>query len=196
MSDVCKWDEGVRWFSRRTVAPTTTPVTVAHVSDQVLRVANGGVEDRFVEGALIAAVDACEKDTGRALMPQTWELVLSRFPYGDRPIVLPRLPLISVDSISYVDSDGVTMQLAGSPAEYITVPSGEFVRARLTPNYGESWPTTRTQENAVTITYTAGYEDEAIPEILMSGIYLFVQSLYLREPPPASLSRFWRKVEG
>lgn len=178
-------------------------MTVQHVTSQVLRVANGAVEDPFVSGAIAAATDACEKDTGRALKTQTWELVLSRFPYGSTYIVIPRLPLISIDSIEYVDPDGTTQTLAGSPAEYITVPSGEFRRARLTPLYGETWPPTRYQENAVTITFTCGYEDE-IPEPLLSGIGLMVGELYTRRSLSADgetasqlgLSRFWRKVEG
>lgn len=191
------WDEGVRWFSRRTVAPTALPVSVAHVRDQVLRVANGTVEDAYIEGAVWAAVAACERDTGRALVPQTWELILSRFPIGTRPIILPRVPLIGVDSVSYVDEDGVTQTLAvGSPADFETIPSGEFVRGRIVPLYSEVWPTTRLQEQAVTVTFQCGYEHQAYPEELLSGIYLFVQSLYQRQAPDRMLSRFWRKVEG
>jgi uncharacterized phiE125 gp8 family phage protein len=199
----CRWDEGVRWFSRRAVAPTELPMTVSHVTTQVLRVANGSVEDPFIYGAIAAVSEKCERDTGRALKPQTWELILSRFPYGSRPIVIPRLPLISIDEVAYVDEAGVDQTLAGSPAEYVVIPSGEFRRARITPLYDQTWPTTRLQEQAVTITFTCGYEQD-IPEPLLTGIGLAVGELYKMRTlsvdgltaSPLRLSDFWRKVDG
>jgi uncharacterized phiE125 gp8 family phage protein len=204
MSADCLWDEGVTWFSRRTVAPTELPMTTGYVTSQVLRVANGTAEDGFVRACIGAATDACEKDTGRALAPQTWELILSRFPYGSRPIVIPRLPLITIDSVSYVDEDGVDQTLAGSPAEYVVIPSGEFQRAQITPLYDATWPATRYQPQAVTITFTCGYESNEYPETLLAGIGLLVGEMYKTRTLSADgqdrsqlqLSRFWRKVEG
>lgn len=198
------WDEGLTWFSRMTVAPVGLPMTTHHVSDQVLRVANDGADARFIDGAIAAATLCCERDTGRALVPQTWELVMSRFPLGANPIVIPRLPLISVESVSYLDEDGAEQSLAGSPAEYITIPSGEFRRARLMPLAGEVWPVTQYgREDAVTITFTCGYEDNEYPEVLLTGIGLMVGELYKRRSittdttgMPIPLSRFWRKVNG
>ena len=198
------WDDGVEWFSRRTVAPTELPMTVQHVTSQVLRVANGTVEDAYVSACIAAATDACEKDTGRALMPQTWELILSRFPYGSQGIVIPRLPLLSIDSITYIDEDGTEQTMASSPADYIVIPSGEFRRARVTPLYGATWPATRAQKNAVTVTFQCGCEDNTVPETLLVGIGLMVGEMYKTrtlsadEQSPAMLqvSRFWRKVEG
>jgi uncharacterized phiE125 gp8 family phage protein len=198
------WDEGIRWFSRRTVAPTELPMTVQFASAQVLRVANGSVEDPFIRGAIGAATLACEKRTGRALVPQTWELILNRFPLGSGPIVIPRVPLISIDTFTYVDADGATQTLLGSPADYQLSPSGEFKRAELTPNYGEVWPIARCQANAVTVTFTCGYESNEYPEDLITGIGLMVGELYKTRSLSVDgltashlqLSDYWRKVEG
>lgn len=208
----CPWDEGVRWFSRRTVEPSEPALDLDYVKNEVIRIANMGTEeDGFITACIAAAADACEKDTGRALMPQTWELVLDRFPYGNRPIVLPRLPLIMVESVTYIDSEGTEQSLATSPAEFVTVPSGEFVRGRITPLYGAVWPATRIQEGAVTVTFTCGYElagsplASTIPDTLKVGMGLMVAELYKQrslsseDEPQASmlnLKRFWRKVEG
>jgi uncharacterized phiE125 gp8 family phage protein len=205
---VSAWDTGVTWFSRRTVAPTELPMTVDYVTAQVLRVANGTADDVFVEACVTAAVDACEKDTGRALMPQTLELILSRFPYGSCPIVLPRLPLISVDSLYYTDENGDTIEMdVSSPASIEVIPSGEFRRARIAPIYDATWPDTRCQQQAVTVTFTCGYADaDSVPEILKTGIGVMVAELYKQRtlsvhavhntPSVLQLNRFWRKVEG
>jgi uncharacterized phiE125 gp8 family phage protein len=196
------WDEGVSWFTRRTVAPTDLPMTVEHVSDQVLNLADGGRSQRFIEGAILAATEKFERATNRALVPQTWQQVMSRFPLGANPIVLARHPLISVVSLEYVDEDGVTQSLAVSPATFITIPSGEFTPAKLTPLYGEVWPVSRIQGDAVTVTFTCGYEDNLYPEVVLTGIGLLAGELYKRRSltteaavMPMPLSAFWRKVE-
>ena len=44
------WDEGVTWFSRRTVEPTTLVLELDYLRDKVLRTANGSVEDDVLEG--------------------------------------------------------------------------------------------------------------------------------------------------
>lgn len=197
-----RWDEGLTWFSRRTVAPTDSPMTVQHVADQVLNTVDDGRSSQFLQGAITAAVEQFERDTNRALAPQTWQQVLSRFPIGDGPIVISRVPLISISSLEYVDEDGVTQSLAGSPAEYSLIPSGEFSPAKIAPLYGTTWPTTRLQADAVTVTFTCGYENGEYPESALTGIGLLVGELYKRRSltseltsMPLPLSRFWRKVE-
>jgi uncharacterized phiE125 gp8 family phage protein len=199
------WDEGVQWFSKRTVEPVTSPLTVGYVADQVLRVANGHAEDAYIQQLIDVAVDKFEKDTGKAACPQTWQMVLSRFPYGSRPIVIPRLPLIAIASIDYIDTDGITQTLTGSPAEFLTVASGEFVRGQAVPLYGTVWPTTRLQPNAVTVTFTCGYEED-LPPMPKAGMCLLIGELYKQRslsvqsistsPAFLALSHFWRRVEG
>lgn len=196
------WDWGVRWFTRRTVDPTTLPVTVEYIREHVLRTANEEHEDPHLERLIKAATDACEDATHEALMPQTWELTLSGFPCG--AIVLPRPPLVSVTTLAYVDDDGDDQVLAGSPAEYEVIPSGRFAKAKLTPLFDATWPDTRVQLDAVTVTYEAGYATaEDIPERYITGICLMVGELYKQRslsvqsviqnvPAVLQLERFWR----
>jgi uncharacterized phiE125 gp8 family phage protein len=198
------WDYGVTWFSRRIVDPTDLPVTVAYISRQVLRVANGNLEDESIEQFIYAATQAAEDDTHRALMPQTWELVLSGFP-SSGVIVLPRPPLIEVTSVSYYNGDD-TAELAGSPAEYSVVPSGRFTRGKVLPLDGASFPTISSRDDAVTITYRAGYTSTTDKEfsLIQTGIGVMVAELYkqrslsVQEPnntkAQLDLSRFWREV--
>lgn len=204
MTWVRAWDEGVRWFSRRTVEPTTLPFNLGFLRDRVLRTANGDVEDDVIEAYLRAAIQAAEQDTRRALELQTWELVLSGFPWG--AIELPRPPLLAVTSVAYYDDDEAEQTLTASPAQYLTVPSGRYTRAKLTPLVGETWPTTPARLDAVTITYEAGFADPRDGEyqLIKSGIGLMVDELYkqrslsVQEPNNTAarlqLDRFWRPV--
>lgn len=89
---------------------------------------------------------------------------------------LPYPPLISVDSIAYVDENGAAQTMALPDAIQIDDVS---IPARLAPAYGTTWPTTRRQQNAVSVTFTCGYADAAhVPETAKSWILLQLGALY------------------
>lgn len=148
------------------------------VRDQHLRSPNGTLEDTYIEGLIKTAYRMAERTTRRALAPQTWALVLDRFPCGE--IVLPRAPLLVVDSVAYVDLNGEAQELGGSPAAYqVVAPSGpQAGRGRIRPAYGTSWPSTRAIAEAVTATFQAGYEDGTVPEDITHGMLLVIGELY------------------
>lgn len=101
-------------------------------------------------------------------MTATYTLKLDRFPFDDY-IDLPKPPLVSVTSVSYVDLTGATQTFSASRYEVDT--DGEPGRIYL--KYGESWPSTRTQRNAVTIVFVAGYGDASdVPENIKHSIKL------------------------
>jgi uncharacterized phiE125 gp8 family phage protein len=197
------WDRGVSSRSRLVTAPVGLPLDVAYLRDKALRTAGETVEDELIEAYIGAATEAAEHDTGRSLMPQTWQLLLGRFPAG--PIVLPKLPVRAVTLFEYVDEDGVLQTLLGSPPEYVFRGSGEWSRAELSPLYGEVWPSTRGEDDAVRITYTTGYDATAeIPKAITAGIALLVGELYNHRtlsvhevhntPATVQLPRFWKQV--
>lgn len=192
----------MRAFSRRTVAPTDLPVSLDYIATQALRLSDSTEYD-WVERAIKAATDLCEEQTQEALMPQTWQLVLDRFPWGD--IVLPRPPLISVDAIAYFDGDNALQTLTGSPAQFEVVLAGQYEPARVRPSFGTCWPSTACRPDAVTITFVAGYADaDDIPESYITGIALCVGELYKQRslsvqmpnntPATLNLDRFWPKA--
>lgn len=198
------WDHGVTWFSRRSVLPVGLPLDVEYVAEKVLRVMNGTEEYTYIESLIRAFTHSAEEATQRALLPQTWELVLSGFPSD--AIVLPRPPFISMTSFAYTDASGDEQTLAGSPAEYRVIPSGERSKARVVPLSGASWPSTRTQGDAVTLTYRAGYADTNDPEYqrILMGICVAVGEAYKNRslsvqdiqnvPTVLALEHFWRRV--
>ena len=85
-------------------------------------------------------------------------------------IQIPRPPLISISSITYIDSDGVEQTLSSSLYRVGTKSSP----GRVTPAHGEVWPTTRNVTEAVTITFLAGFGTTAatVPGVAKRAIRL------------------------
>lgn len=164
----------------RTVDAATEPITVGEAKAH-LRVDDNGSDD-LITAYIKAARNLVEEKLHRALITQTWQLQLDRFPgpevdlatrvLVDGRIELPRPRLLAVSSITYVDGDGATQTMSSSL--YNDDDTNE--PARLVLAYGESWPTTRDQINAVTITYTAGYGSTAayVPDAIKHALKLLV----------------------
>jgi uncharacterized phiE125 gp8 family phage protein len=131
--------------------PAVEPVTLAEAKAH-LRV-DGTDEDALISALILAAREHCEAATGRVLVQQTWDLKLDRFPCL---IEVPLPPLRSVASISYLDDAGASQTLAG--AYYLVDAASE--PARITPSYGQSWPSTYPVTGAVTVRFVAGYPDD------------------------------------
>lgn len=153
-------------------APAAEPITLTEAKAH-LRV-TGTDEDTLIAALIAAArqnLDGRDGWLGRSLMPQTWELRLYAFPAS---ITIPLPPLQSVDSIKYIDLDGDEQTL--DPALYQVV-AGE--PARIVPAYGQTWPSTRCQPEAVRVRFTAGYADAAsVPAPIKAAILLNVGTLY------------------
>ncbi len=144
----------------RTSNPANEPLSTAEAKSH-LRVDTSD-EDTYIASLVAAAREEAERVSWRALITQTWRLTLDRFPTGDAAIVVPRPPLQSVTSIQYVDENGDTQTVVSSAYDVDT----NREPGRIVPAFGESWPSTRREAEAVTIVFVAGYGDDAtdIPE--------------------------------
>lgn len=132
-------------------------------------------EEALLSSLMAAAGEVVEHRTHRALLTQTWQLTLDWFPCPTSAIRIPKPPLQSITSITYVDAAGATQTLA-SPA-YVVDSTG--LTAKILPTYGTSWPPTRSQPSAVIITFVAGYDDPAkIPESLRAAMKLLLANWY------------------
>lgn len=179
------WDAGVRWSANVTDGPAMEPLTVPFVRDSHLRGVNGADEDEYIASLIAAARHDFEGFSQRLVGPQTVTLVMDRFPCA--VIELPYPPLRSVTSIRYVDEDGVTQTMSGSPEEFlVSAPRGPRARRGcISPLYDETWPTTRCQMDAVTVTYQAGYDVapgadviQLTPEPILHGMLLVIGELF------------------
>jgi uncharacterized phiE125 gp8 family phage protein len=126
-------------------------------------------EDTFLTGLIAAATAHVEKQTGRAILPQTWRLTLERF---EDEITLPQSPLRSVASVKYLDAAGAEQTLPSSfyVADTTSTP-GRIVLAA-----DKDWPVTADSPNAVVIEYEAGYA--AAPAPIKHAILLLVGHWY------------------
>jgi uncharacterized phiE125 gp8 family phage protein len=128
--------------------PSVEPVTQAEAKLH-LRV-DVGDENDLIDGLIQAAREYCEGYQNRAYLEQTWELVLDEWPRGDI-IPLPKPPLKSVTTVTYIDSTGA--ETVWPAANYIV----DTASARLALAYGRSWPSVTLQPRAgIVIRYVVG----------------------------------------
>ena len=131
-------------------------------------------EDALIEVYIKAATESAEQITGRAIMPQTWELTEEAFP---AVIQLTRIPVASVASLKYFDTDGVQQTLNNTLYQLDNF--DDFSSAKVVPAYGSAWPSTRLVPNAVSLRYVAGYATAAdVPSSIKDWIYLQVGAMY------------------
>lgn len=131
-------------------------------------------DDTLITAMITAATEAAEQMTGRAIMPQTWDLTLDVFPFD---IELTRVPVASITSVIYTDTNGAEQTL--SQSAYSLHNYDDFGSAYVSPIYDTEWPATRDQANAVKVRYVAGYANAAaVPEPIKAWIKLQVGAMY------------------
>ena len=154
-------------------APATEPVTSSEAKSH-LRV-DTTADDTLIGTLITAARQHVENHLRRALITQTWELVMDAFPAGD-VIRLPRPPLVSVTSIKYTDVAG--SESTFSSAAYVV--DTDSTKGRVVLKSGESWPSdTLAAANGVRVRYVAGYGSAAaVPNPIRQAILLLIGTLY------------------
>lgn len=171
---------------KRTVAPTELPISIEEVQDHIRWEAASADEAAlmiYIRSA-VEQMDGGEGMLNRAIVTQTWEWKFYRFPtwnpvYGDA-IHVPLPPLQSVSSLKYIDSNGVEQTLAASKYKVLNINTptdGGLVE----PASGESWPSTRDEGEAVTLTFVAGYGlRDKVPEHIRHLLLFTIQDAYDR----------------
>lgn len=164
-------------FPRRAGSPAAEPVTLAQALVHLREgTDSGGPIDQTVTSLITAAREACEQRTERTLITTAWRLRLDTFPSGGA-IELLQPPIISVTSVTYLDTEGVSRTV--NPSDYVLDSASE--PGWLVPGPGKTWPETQAGAiNAVTIDYTAGYGATAasVPAPLKQWILLAITTMY------------------
>lgn len=148
--------------------PNLEPVTVDDVKLHT-RI-DSDIEDSLLQTWITSAREQAEDFQRRAYISQVLELSFDEFP--KLPLSLPRCPVISIESISYIDyqNNVVTMALTDFILDTDSEP------ARIDHAYSKSWPcVTLRSINSVKIRYTAGYgaTAESVPEKVKDAIMLY-----------------------
>jgi uncharacterized phiE125 gp8 family phage protein len=152
--------------------PAAEPLTPAEVENH-LRL-EAGADPVKVNSLILAARQHVERVTSRALVEQSWELVLDRFP-ACRAIRLAKGELRSVASLKYLDGDGVEQPLDAAVYQVDTA----RVPGRVVLASGASWPATSDRINAVRVRFVAGFgAAAAVPEPIKAAMLLLIGHLY------------------
>ena len=128
-------------------------------------------EDGLIGAYITAATDAASDRLQRALVPTRYRLTLDSFPDAIE-LILP--PIISVESVKYIDHNGDQQTL--DPQDYYLDSVSE--PGYLVPAAGRAWPATQDRINAVEVEYTAGYPASAVPSPVKTWILLALGDLY------------------
>lgn len=163
----------MKYGLQRTTEPAAEPVSVAEAKAH-LRVTSQD-DDVLIAELIRAARQWFEEQTYRALVSQTWDLTLDRFPAGRDPIRVPRAPLIGVTSLVYTDAAGTSQTWAAS--EYLV--SATRSPGVIRPASGRTWPGVDDRPDAVRVRFVAGYGTPAdVPSPIKSAIKLMVGQAY------------------
>lgn len=129
-------------------------------------------EDALLDVILKAARQKAESYTGRKFVTSTFQMTLSEFP---EEVELHPSPVISIDSVSYKNGNNISQTLSsGVYSLDNTIDPSQFYL-----EYNQSFPSTLSVRDAVTINYTCGYaDDDSIPAPVKAAILLIAGHLY------------------
>jgi len=155
-------------------APAVEPILPAEAKLH-LRI-DGTEEDAYISSLITVARSDVETITRRALITQTWELVMDEWPDKDW-FEIPLPPLQSVTSITYKDADGDENTF--STDNYVVDTDSEPGRVRLVDT--ADWPTDDLYPlSAIRVLFVAGYGDagDDVPDPIRQAMYLLIGHYY------------------
>lgn len=176
-------DYGFRVVTEPTVEPIGIEEARSHLRIEAFGSPAEHPDDSIIETLYIpAAREWCEFYSGRLLATQTVELALDAFPTASR-FYLPIGPVQSVESVVYLDADGVEQSMVLGTDYSVRAYNG---RASIYLPDGVAWPTPMTYrygERAVFVRYVAGYMTESpetfpLPRSSRAAILLVLGHLY------------------
>lgn len=133
----------------RLVTPATTDVVSLAELKKHVRAVYHDDDDAYLQSLAAVAVSWIETWLGIAIASQTWEFVIDDFSDG---VVIPIVPISSIQSIVYDDKNGAETPLDGVRS----FNTGTNSRAYALPPIGNDWPEVSGEPGAVRVTFVAG----------------------------------------
>lgn len=118
-------------------------------------------KDTLITGLIAAATSHFENILERPLGEQSW---LQSFDEVCGSLNLPKVPVISITSVKYLDVDGVEQTIDAE--NYVLVSEGMSASVRFNSSY--TAPTLYSETPNVTVLYKAGYANAGIDPIFTS----------------------------
>lgn len=175
------------------------PLTLADAKAHLRETLADAGNDAYITSLITVARTMAEDRTQRTLIQTVWRRTLDIFPgslypqnpFQPRPLAVASAmrnptaitllypPLISVDSIAYIDANGAAQSL--DPLVDIIVDASQD-RGQIMPAYGKAWPVTLQRINAVTVQYKAGYgaDKTNVPTPIIQWIKLALADMYFQ----------------
>jgi uncharacterized phiE125 gp8 family phage protein len=165
-------------YSTLITAPAVEPLTLAEAK-LYLRV-DATTENSLITGMIVSARQMVETYTRRALATQTWDFRYPWFMDTRRPLIVPKAPLQSVTSVTYLDEDGASQTLGSSNYTVRTFSGAVAGRGYVELKDDVSLPSVYTDAiMPVTVRAVCGYGVAAdVPDGLKMAIYLMLGDLY------------------
>lgn len=177
----------------RTAEPATPLLSIEDARSHVLAIDD---EDAYLGDLIAAAQEEIEVSVRRALTRQTLRAVFEGFPgCSTEPLYLPRPPLVSVESITYVDADGAEQTIDVEAALYVNTASTPGAVLPLT-----AWPSALAGRPVV-VEYTAGYATPPARakhacRLLVGHWYLMREAVAVGGDPKPVPAGFMRLIAG
>lgn len=175
---------GANYLLLATISNNTATTYTDNIADSSLGAAaptTNTTLDPEMNNLIKSARQDAENYVDRALITQTWDLKAESFDelLVGSYILVPKPPLVSVTSITYVDTVG-TSQTWASGNYTVDAPAGpQAMHGRIARAYGISFPATRSVINAVTVRFVAGYgAASAVPQPLKQAMLLLIGHMY------------------
>jgi uncharacterized phiE125 gp8 family phage protein len=156
---------------------TQEPLNLDELRNYIKFQDDNAEEDLLIEGMISEVRTHFEKRTGLSFAGKTFETL---FQYNDKPFILPRSPVISVDKVELVDYQGIKTELVLNSGYY---KKGLYEVEILTSGMA-GWQNPLTSFGGyydLLVTYKAGYghsDTEVLPADLMGAMKKQVKQWY------------------
>lgn len=144
------------------------PLEITDVKAYLRFVESEHDQDGEIQNWIKGARQKLEKDTGLALLTQSWRVAVDQFPSYRQSLYLPVWPVQSIDRFVYIDRDGTEQNLLVSPSNFLLGSTSRPAQLGLVDT--ASWPTDGRHFQPGTLELTAGWTASGdIPaELLMA----------------------------
>lgn len=164
----------------RYTAPSSEPVSLAEAKAHC-RIDTSN-EDSYVSTLITTARQYIEEVLDISMITTVWETRYDAFPLWE--IILPRPPMQNtIVTVIYRDEGGTSRTMTSVASAFQT----DFYATpgRIYPNYQDTWPAVRGDENSVVVRWSAGYgaSGSSVPAILKHAILLLVAHWYEQRQP-------------
>ncbi len=168
-----------RFAVQVTTPPAALPVPLSLARAQCNIEPNNTIDDEQLTFYLNAACEDFQRWTGCCLVTQTLTMTSDDFPYPFLELYIPNFPIQSITSLTYLDSGG----------NVTTVPTSVYSldnamrQPKLYLKWAQFWPPQRPIQNAIRLTFVAGYgtladSPQTIPYAAQRAILLLTEHYY------------------